>query len=49
MNDKGLINFRDIGGLKVPTGVLRPDYFIEAARFPALRQSNRNFCKMTVG
>lgn len=43
MNDKGLINFRDIGGLKVPTGVLRPDYFYRSGQISGITPEQSEF------
>lgn len=43
MNDKGLINFRDIGGLKVPTGILRPGYFFRSGQIAGISPEQTAF------
>lgn len=43
MNDKGLINFRDIGGLRVPTGVLRPGYFYRSGQISDITSEQSAF------
>lgn len=45
MNDKGLINFRDIGGLKVPAGVLQTGYFFRSGAIAGITQEQSAFLR----
>lgn len=45
MNDKGLVNFRDIGGIQVPTGTLKPRFFFRSGAISGLNQVQSSFLK----
>lgn len=45
MNDKGLVNFRDIGGIQVPSGKLQSGYFFRSGQIAGINQEQYSFLK----
>lgn len=43
MNDKGLVNFRDIGGIRVPSGKLQSGYFFRSGQIAGISQEQTAF------
>lgn len=43
MNDKGLVNFRDIGGIRVPSGELQPGYFFRSGQIAGISKEQTAF------
>lgn len=43
MNDKGIVNFRDIGGTQVAGGYLKPGYFYRSGEISGLNPEQVSF------